>query len=50
MLAKDFFGRPQLKHPLFVVVEGDIDVVKSFKIDRFLNKRRVKKGKGQAIE
>lgn len=48
--VQDPFGRLQLEHPPFIFVEDDTDAVKSFEIDRLLNKRTVKKGKGQAIE
>ena len=48
--AKDPFGRPFPSNLPLVFVEGDTDKVKSFEIEKFLNKRQIKKGKGQAIE
>lgn len=48
--AKDPFGRPFPSNPFPVFVEGDTDKVKSFEIERLLNKRQIRKGKGQAIE
>lgn len=48
--AKDLFGRPQPKYLPSVFVEGNTDTVKSFEIDRLLNKQTVKKGRGQAVE
>lgn len=48
--AEDSFGRLRPKHPPPVFVEGDTDAVKSFEIDRLLNKRTVKKGRGHAVE
>ena len=46
----DPFHRPRSHMPPAVFVDGDIDAVKSFKVDRLLNKRIVKKGKGRTIE
>ena len=48
--AKNPFGRPFPSNPVFIFVEGNTDKVKSFEIERLLNKRQIKKGKGQAIE
>lgn len=48
--AEDSFKRLWLKHPPFVFVKNDTDIVKSYKIDYLLNKQTVKKAKGQAIE
>lgn len=48
--AKDPFGRLRPEHPPPVFVEGDTDAVKSFEIDRLLNKRTVKKGRDHAVE
>lgn len=48
--AKDPFERPFSSNSLPVFVEGDTNRMKSFKIERLLNKCHVKKGKGQAIE
>lgn len=48
--VEDPFGCPQPKHPPFVFVEGNIDTVKSFKINRLLNKRTISRGKGLTIE
>lgn len=48
--TEDLFGRLRLQQPLFVFVEGNIDHHKSFKIERLLNKRTVRKCKGLAIE
>ena len=44
------FGRPFLSNPPPVFVKGDTNKIKSFEIEKLLNKRQVKKGKGQAIE
>ena len=48
--AEDLFGRPFPSNPPLVFVEGNTDKVKSFEIERRLNKRQIKKGKGRAIE
>ena len=48
--SKNLFHRPRPQQPPFVFVEGDTDSHKSFELDRFLNKRIVKNGKGLAIE
>lgn len=49
-LAKDPFGRPFLSNPPFVFVKGNTDKMKSFEIERLLNKRQIKKKIGQAIK
>lgn len=36
--------------PPAVFIDGDTDAAKSFEVDRLLNKRVVKKGKGRAVE
>ena len=48
--TEDPFGRPFPSNPPPVFVEGDTDKIKSFEIERLLNKRQVKKGKGRAVE
>lgn len=48
--AEDLFGRLRPEHPPPIFVEGDTDVVKSFEIDRLLNKQTVKKDRGHAVE
>ena len=48
--AKDPFGRPFPSNPPPVFVEEDTDKVKNFEVEKLLNKRQVKKGKGQAVE
>ena len=47
---KDPFHRPRPHMPPAVFVDDDIDAVKSFEVDRLLNKRIVRKGKGRAVE
>ena len=48
--SKDPFHRPRPQQPPSVFVEGDTDHQKSFEVDRLLNRRTVKKGKGLAIK
>lgn len=48
--AKDPFGRPFPSNPPPVFVEGNTDKMKSFEIERLLNKRQIKKAKGRSIE
>lgn len=48
--AKDRFARPFPSNPLPVFVEGNTDKLKSFEIEKLLNKRQFKKGKGHTIE
>ena len=48
--AEDPFGRLRPKHLPLVFVEGNTDVVKSFEIDRLLNKRTVKKDRDHAVK
>lgn len=49
-LALDLFSKPFFSLPPPVFVEGNIDTLKSFEIEKFLNKRLVKQGKGQNIK
>lgn len=49
-LAKNFFARSFSSNPPSVFVESPINKIKSFKIEKLLNKRQVKKGKGRVIE
>ena len=48
--SKDPFHQPRPQQPPSVFVEGDSDKHKSFEIDRLLNKRTVRKGRGLAVE
>ena len=48
--VEDFFARPFPSNPFPIFVKGDTDNLKSFEIEKLLNKRQVKKGKGRAIE
>ena len=48
--AKDPFGRPFPSNPPPVFIESDTDKVKSFEVEKLLNKRQVRKEKGQAVE
>ena len=48
--AEDPFEKPFPSHPPPVFVEADTDKVKSFEIERLLNKRQIRKEKGRAIE
>ena len=48
--AEDPFQCFRPQHPTSVFVEGDTDRYKSFEIDRLLNKRTIRKGRGLAIE
>ena len=48
--AEDPFGRPFLSNSPPVFVEGNTDKVKSFEIERLLNKRQIKKRKGRTVE
>lgn len=48
--ALDPFSRPFPSHPPLVFVEDDTDVLKSFEVERLLNRRVVKKGKGRAVQ
>ena len=48
--AKDPFGRLFLSNPFPVFVESNTNKVKSFEIEKFLNKRQIKKEQGQAIK
>lgn len=48
--ADDPFARPFPSNPPPVFVEGDTDRLKSFEVERLLNKRRVKRGRGHAVE
>lgn len=48
--AEDPFGRPFLSKSPPVFVKGDTDKMKSFEIEKLLNKRQIKKRKGQAIK
>lgn len=48
--AKDPIARLFPSNPPSVFVKGDTNKLKSFEIERVLNKRQVRKGKGQAVE
>lgn len=48
--AKYLFAKLFPSKSLFVLVKDDTNKLKSFEIERLLNKRQVKKGKGHAIE
>ena len=48
--ADDPFGKPFPSNPPPAFIEGDTDKVKSFEVERLLNKQQVKKRKGQAVE
>lgn len=48
--AKDPFARPFPSNLFLIFVEGNTNRLKSFKIEKLLNKRQVKKEKGQAVE
>ena len=48
--AEDPLGRTFPSNPLPVFVKGNTDKVKSFEIERLLNKLQIKKGKGRAIK
>ena len=48
--SNDHFWRPHPHYPLYVFVDGDTDTLKSFEIDRLLNKRIIKRGKGLTIK
>ena len=47
---EDPFDRPRPDQPDSVYVEGDTDTMKSFEIDRLLDKRVMRKGRGFATE
>ena len=47
---KDSFDRPLPDHPDSVFVEGDTDEYKSYEIDRLLNKRVRRRGKGYSTD
>lgn len=49
-LANDPFHCPRLHMLPAVFVDSNTDAVKSFKVDRLLNKQTVKKSKGHAVE
>ena len=42
----DPYQRLKLNHPNTVFVEGDINIIKFYEIDKLLNKRIIKKGRG----
>ena len=46
----DLYQRPRPDHPDTVFVEGDTDTIKSYEIDRLLNKRIIKKGRGVSVQ
>ena len=48
--TEDPFHGPRPHMPPAVFVDGDTDVSRSFEVDRLLNKRTVRKGKGRAVE
>lgn len=44
------FHRPRPEEPPSVFVEGDTDTMKSFELERILDKRMIRKGRGLATE
>ena len=46
----DLYQRPRPDHPDTVFVKGDTNTIKSYEIDRLLNKRIIKKGHGVSIQ
>ena len=48
--TEDPFVRPFPFNPPPVFIEGDTDSLKSFEIEKLLNKRQVRKGKSRAVE
>ena len=48
--GKDSFARPFPSNPPLVFVESDTNRLKSFEIEKPLNKRKAKKGKSQTVE
>ena len=48
--AEDPFGRPFPSNLLPVFVEGNTNKVKSFEVEKLLNKWQVRKGKGRAVK
>ena len=49
-LETDPFDRPRPNYPPSVFVEGDTELFKFYEIDRILNKRTIRKGRGIATE
>ena len=47
--SNDLFRRSHSHHPPSVFVDGDTDNLKSFEIDRLLNKQTIKRGKGLTV-
>ena len=48
--SEDLFARLFPSNPPLVFVKGNTDKLKSFEIEKLLNKHQVKKGRGRAIE
>lgn len=48
--AEDLFGRPFSSSPSLIFVKGNTKKMKSFEIKKLLNKRQIKKRKGQTVE
>jgi len=46
----DPYDRPRPDHPVTVLVKGDSNTQKSYEIDRLLNKRAIKKGRGVSTQ
>lgn len=49
-LSLDPFDRSRPNHPPSVFVKGDTEFFKSYEIDRILNKRTMRKGRGMTTE
>ena len=49
-LATDFFQRKYLDHLPPVFVDGDTDTMQSYKVERLLNRRIVKKRRGISVQ
>ena len=49
-LTEDPFRRPFPSNPPPVFIEGNTDKVKSFEVEKLLNKQQVRKGKGRAVK
>ncbi len=48
--TEDPFSRPYPTHPPPVFVDKDTDTVKSFEVERLLNRRTMRHGRGNSVE
>ncbi len=48
--TEDLFSRLYPTHPIPVFINGDTDLVKSFQVERLLNRKTIRQGRGNLVK